>query len=293
MLGKVTKYEMLSCGRVLIPLFGMGVAMSIILKGLFFMAPRIWEPAGMFIESVSTMVSMVLLMALAFAGFVIPVLRYYKSMAAEEGYLTYTLPVKVTTHMAGRLIAGSIWGVAGILVTLVCGIILIPGFFGMASGGASVPVSATLNGETTQLMVALKEIPFDIKANIVGLCLVLLVVSVVSNLLYFHTSIALGTVLMKNRVIGAILGYLLLNAVQSLLSLPLMLLPLSFLGRTNSEFIRFIEGLVVPGNTAGTTRNILGLIWAFMGVIVLITALYAVAHWFITRYCFTKKLNLE
>ena len=54
--------------------------------------------------------------------------RYYTHFFTDEGYLTFTLPVKAHTHLLSKLFAGFLWICVGAVVVMVClGILILVG----------------------------------------------------------------------------------------------------------------------------------------------------------------------
>lgn len=148
MLGKVFKYEMRAAGRVLLPFYGLSLAIVAVLRFLMFLAPRVWEPAAMFVAGFGSAISMLLVVAVILTSVGYLSVRFYRSMASGEGYLTYTLPVTVDAHIGGKLIAGTLYSILGTVVAFVCGYIIARNFTGaknstpiMSQGGTKTGIN--------------------------------------------------------------------------------------------------------------------------------------------------------
>lgn len=59
-----------------------------------------------------------LIMMISVAVQVLIVIRFYSTMVGDRGYLTFTLPVKTSTHIWAKLIGGGIWGIIANIVTI-------------------------------------------------------------------------------------------------------------------------------------------------------------------------------
>lgn len=282
MLGKVLKYEMRSSARLLLPLFAIGLIVSAAARLMFFIAPKIWAPAGDFITGIASIASVLVVIGVALLGIAAVVMRFYQSMVSTEGYLSFTLPVTPNTHVAARTISGTIWGSLGVLVAIVCLFIFVPGLLAMDEEMAVM--SST---------VSLADIPFDIWASIIGLLLFFIVTSVLTSLMQFYASIAIGPSIIRNRLGGSVIAYILLNTIQGILMVPIMMLPLmNSFGLTNDEFARNFMGLM-EADVFASVRNMMGVMWQFALFTVAIGLVFAAAQYLLSVFFFKKKLNLE
>lgn len=288
MLGKVIKYEMCSCGRMLWPFFGLVVAASILVRLLTTVVPLIWPAAAAIIQSLLYSLVALAVMAVILLTFVYLVVRFYQSMVANEAYLSFTLPVGVGAHLGGRLLVGTLFtllsGVVGILGTL----IVVPDAFGILSGASQFPV--TVNG--VQVMMTLGDIPANLIWSLVGWIAVVGLLGGVSSLLTIYASLAIGTQLTKNRIVGGIVGYLVLNAAESLLSLVAMI-PLIFRFGASTEEMAASMMRTGATDTFGVVADIFGFMWELLLWVLLFNLVFMAVHYIITHWLFAKKLNLE
>ncbi len=290
MLGKVFKYEMRNCARSLGPLFGMAVALAAVLRLMLIVSPYIWEPAGNLLEGLAASLGTLVLVAVVVLAFVFVVMRFFKSMVGSESYLTNTLPVKTSVHLGARLLVHSIWCVLGIFAAILCGLIFIPGF-AEALFGASYTGYA--NGSQI-ITIHLYSLPPGILWSIIGLIVVFVLMVVVTTLVRFYASIAIGTRLTGNKVGGSFLGYLILNYAQMIAMIPLILLPVvAIVGQSNRDFVSFFDKFVVIGDPVATLGNTMGLMWLFAGIFSAVNLVFAGICWWLTWHFMGKKLNLD
>lgn len=129
--GKVFKYEMISAGRIILPLYAILMVMSLII-GLFVMDRNLdFDAVGMF--GTAKMIIVVLTGILYVVLFVVTISiiekRYKKSMLGDEAYLNLSLPVTVGEHLWGRYLADMVWGIAyGVISMLSAAFIFIKGW---------------------------------------------------------------------------------------------------------------------------------------------------------------------
>ena len=284
MLSKVLKYEMKSSGRMLFPAFVLSLLLAAFARFMMFIAPRIWEPAGQLLISLASSLGILLLVGIVAFAFVFILIRFGQGMSSNEAYLSFTLPVSIDTHIIGRLISGTIFTFLSVITAILCGMIFIPDFisqfadmFDTVTAGTSLQLSA---------------IPADIWVSGIGLILLFTITTIVFNILTVYASLGIGTRLTRSNILGGIAGYFILNSIESVLSLIFMLPLMGVFGSSNDDIILYFESLATD-NMFDTLRNILDMMWIFIGVITLINIIFAVVHYFLTRYFYGKKLNLE
>lgn len=291
MLGKVMKYELRASGRLLLPLFGLAIIVCALLRLAIWGIPAIWESAGNIVTPMATLFGIVLIIVVAVLAFVAVVVRFYQGMVSNEAYLSFTLPVKPSTHVLGRLLTGSLYSFAGILVATVGLFILVPQLSVLFNPDLMIPTN--MNG--TQFMLRLGDIPSDILLSFIGVLLVSLVLGVVTNLLFLYVSMAIGTAISpRNRILGSVAAYLILNTVESILTIPFAILPMMLtMGTTNEAVASYMAGLASSSDVFESMRAIFGTLWFILGISLLVSLVFAVVHYFLTTYFFSKKLNLE
>ena len=129
--GKVFKYEMISAGRIILPLYSILLVMSLII-GLFVMDKDLEvHSIGLFGTAKTIMVILTFILYVVLFVVTISIIekRYKKSMLGDEAYLNMTLPVTVGEHLWGRYLADMVWGLAyGIISMLSGAFILIKGW---------------------------------------------------------------------------------------------------------------------------------------------------------------------
>ncbi len=111
MLGKLLKYEIKDTSRI-IPFF---YAITAVLAGLSLLAEKL--ELGWF-----TVTSSVLLLLVGIAVFVVTLvvicLRFYKNLYSNEGYLSFTLPLKPHLHLVAKSIVSFVWMIMSVVVCL-------------------------------------------------------------------------------------------------------------------------------------------------------------------------------
>lgn len=289
MLGKVMKYEARACGRLLLPVYGLSIVLVGLLRLVLVIVPKISEPVGMIVTGVVSFMGTVVLIALAFVGVVYCVVRFYQGMFTSEAYLSFTLPVSVDAHLGGRLLVHSGFSILGMVVALLDAFILVPGLVGKFM---DQPVVSMGNMNET-VTVRVSDIPGDIAAAILGFVVVTMVLGAFTNIVAFYASFAIGTQIIPNPVAGGIIGYGIINVVSSVLTLPVVLIPMfNFFGFTNDTFIQRMEALN-PSDPFIFMRGLFADMAPMLIITFSLAVVFAVVEYLISRQLMTKRLNLE
>ncbi len=289
MLGKVLKYELRATARETLPFFGLALVASGVMRLLFWLAPRLWEPAEMIIMGLGTTLGTLMVVAVGLLGLVIPIVRFYRGMVSGEGILSFTLPVKTGTHITGRVISGSLFGMVGILVAVACAFLLVPG---MWESSMNLMV-ADFSFGSTQMAVSLDSLPLSFWLSAIGWVLALVIMAVVSSLVQVYVSIAVGQRIARNKVAGSIIGYLLVNAAQGFGMMMLMFIPaIAIVGANRIEAEAWFLSWFDVNSVEASLRGVLNVLWGFTGLVALINLLFTGVEWWLTWYMLDKKLNL-
>ena len=138
--------------------------------------------------------------------YVIIIRRFYMNVYGDEGYLTLTLPVKRSYIILSKLIVGVVWLIAQLIVTI---------------------LSIFILAASPEFMKALAEICVYIEMFVMRFALildvpsgllitelvVLLLISLVYAVLMLYASISIGQLFTRHRLIGSVLGYMMIGAV--------------------------------------------------------------------------------
>ena len=286
MLTKIMKYEWRAAGRTLWPLAILTVALGGLLRGAIWLAPKINDTAGEIVlvlaESFAPMIASVLLFAYA----IVLTVRFYQSLSADEAYLSFTLPVKVSTHLFARLWVACGYTAIFLIATALFSLIATP----------SVGDTLSEIWKVLPLELPLSELSRSFPAGSVlvinhgmvlligALLALLLFIAQVCSVLQLYASVAIGTQFGRSRAIGSVVAYFVSNLLQGIATLVVaaaVCVPL-FISRVESASYGYEDGWWLIGFFA-----------LIIGIIYLVTVLFGIAYFLFTKHLFTKKLNLE
>ena len=132
MLKKLIKHEFIAMARYFLPLYLFAIILTPVFSLIFRLGldenagPVTGIMSGLGITGfIFTMV------ALFIASSIFIVIRFYRTTATSEAYLTFTLPAKPGQILCSKLLVASIWQLASFVVALIAilGMLLISGIF--------------------------------------------------------------------------------------------------------------------------------------------------------------------
>ena len=270
MLSKLFKHEFKATARTFVVLYA-GLLFLTILNKLSLLATqgtRITEnPIWGMIQSFLMFLYVVMILAIVIVTIVIIIMRFYKNLLSDEGYLSFTLPVSVTQHLVSKLLVAAFWLFISILSVVASILILI----------WDADTAPMLNEAWSQL-----KIVFGTEGG--GMFIISLIIyffiSIFANPLVYYTSMSIGQLFTRHKVIGSVAGYFLISFVN--------------------QIVGVISMLVISGNMVTmTSRDIINETVLLNDITKLIfnqsivTVILAVVSFFVCKVLLEKKLNLE
>lgn len=212
--------------------------------------------------------------AISIGTLVVVILRFYRNLLGDEGYLMMTLPVSREKLILSKMLTAFIWTVcSGVLIFLsILLIVASTGHFGELIEGIG---SLTAMG-----------VPFGKWAFVIVLSML---VGSVSSILILYAAIAVGPNLLKNRLGGSILAFIIIAVASQIITYVIMIA---------SASISNVFGLVNEAALPGTINESFPLVIMNSAIntislsAIISSAAVAVACWFLTRYMLKRKLNL-
>ena len=265
MLGKLFKHEMKANARLLLPLYLVLFVLTVMDRIVLNL--HIFKGVFSFLPASITFIYIMSLISIVIVSFVIIVMRFYKNLMSDEGYLMFTLPVKSHQLINSKLLASLIWTTASVLAVF-----------------ASLLLVFASQEHMRIFWDGLKMVMSEIKAEF-GTgnttlffieMIILIIVASINKIIMIYVSIAIGQLVHAHKVIGAFGAYI----------------GISVIIQFAVTFLAFIAGVIFPKmykdfNDATDILQIL-----FPIVILMIIACNVLFYW-VTNYIFNRKLNLE
>jgi len=291
MLSKIIKYEFKSTGRYFILIYA-GLIVITLLNTL--VLPWVVSGAGSknaavfsslevflnILSGIAVFLYVIGILATIVMTYVIIVIRYYR-MLGDEGYLWFTLPAKTNSHILGKLFAAFTWNAATF-------VIVTASIFALVLSAAGVKDIADFWYEITTSGISIY--------GWLALILLTLIISSVSSILQFYAAISIGPHIIKNRVGGSVLAYIIINISGQIIysvAMFVVMIPISRYGiDTALDFTNDNFGSPAYSALAGGLGGIDYVGYWILGSAAVISALIAAACYFLSHRFINKKLNL-
>lgn len=208
MLGKLIKHEFRATSRFLLPLhilllvacfFGRFITQSAILRDI---------PTPLLIVTVIFYLS--ILVIIPCATWMLLIVRYYKSLYTDEGYLALTLPVSRGQLLFSKAFTAIVWTILDFICVLT---------------GCAIMIMIKPILEHSDLFMLELEKGLEMDPVLFFWTTVLLsIVGCFSSIAVSYFCISLGQLLSSHRVLGAIVSYFTISSIVSVISLVLVVL---------------------------------------------------------------------
>jgi len=184
MLGKVLKYDLKSMGRSLFPLYIGLVVLALVLKIMDFITESF--SAFKFIYNIMFIFFIILVIGGLFYTFFVSIIRYYKNLYSDEGYLTNTLPVSIHSLLSSKVISSCLYIILSVIVSFIS-IIIVFGFNDVL--------------DVLRNILEFFSLCFDMSiGSIAGIAIILLLLSYICYILMVYAGISLGNMHSKNKI---------------------------------------------------------------------------------------------
>lgn len=208
-------------------------------------------------------------------AFVLSIVRFYKNMFTAEGYLTNTLPVTAGQHIAVKAITAVSFTWLSAIMVILSVLIALP-----SELLREIFAGFQYVGEGFQQL----DDP-TIAAHLIALVaeyFLILVIAPFSGLLLYYSCISIGQLFKKNRILAAVGVYFAYYILAQIFT-TIVTINLAFVA-TSGYFYDIIMWI---GEHPVAFMHIM--MWAM----IVLSAIFVLAEYFLNRWIITKKLNLE
>ena len=229
---------------------------------------------------ICTFAYVLMVVFVAFFNIIIAVVRFYRNMLKDQGYLMNTIPVKTRHNIAAKTLTFTIWGIASFAAALFSIFIFFVG-----------------NDKYSLIMKQIGNTISDVfKYPSLGAGFILfigiVIIQYAANLLGIYAALSIGQIFNKHKILAAVICYYALNNIISGIFM--------FLGILIQPLIDKLDNVQIQATSINNSTRfvseinanfgpILGiLIFSFIANIVLLIIYYLISNYFLS-----KKLNLE
>ena len=274
MLGKLLKYEMKMFGRILLPLYGLLIATSVI-TGLSLSAVMN-NVLDEYLMAFMPIVYGVILVAVGVMTIVLLINSFYKNLLGREGYLMFSLPVSTNKLIGAKVISNVIWIIFSVLAFIISASALAFTMIGLSGEDPVTIVTPTFE----EIAHTLSQVTPTMIINII-LGIVVFIVIISLMIIRIYAAMAIGSQWNEHRIIGSILAYGGLQIAEAVI--------MTILGMTGYASHYIFALLNRPFDMDGVANPFgFGLLIMIVGF-----GIVAAIYWFVTWYFLEKRLNLE
>lgn len=261
MLGNLLKQEFKATSRLLLPLYLILAVLTVVNRIVINL--NVFDGAFAIIPGIITFAYVVSILAVLFVTFIYIIMRFYKNLITEEGYLMFTLPVKSHQLIDAKLIVATVWLIAsaiGVTASL-CGLLMTPRIFQSFLSGfaeAFTELNYVFGNRATLLIIEF---------------IVIIILGTLNNILNIYVSIAIGQLFNRHKVIASFAAYMGINIILQIV-VTILFSIFAILFHTAFDEIGSLPQLILP-------------------VMIIFTLVTNFVYYWGTDYIFRKKLNLE
>lgn len=210
-------------------------------------------------ETAFLVIYVLTLCGVAFCSVGMVVVRFYKNMVSDEGYLTFTLPAKVEQLVLAKFIVAFLWQLLTVvLVVLSLLLVFIVGHV-----------------EWSALCEAISSI-FEKTGVMLPILGITVLFSIMYQILLYYLSVAVGQLFGHYKILASVIAYCAIGFGVDLIVLLIILIVCRCIGFVEvTEFMNHMAGMSV--------FYIISIVW---------TAALALIAYFVVCHLLKKKLNL-
>ena len=225
MLGRLLKYEIKAFGRIMLPLYGALLAISIVFGITIRLSMT--KTASTLIERFAIISGFLFFAAIVAVMVIMTIMiiqRFYRNLLGTEGYLMFTLPATTLEHILSKALCALLWLVLGMITGSVSGFILIT-------------LTADLKEFLKQVQQLLNMLHADssLVPNILLLA-VMIIIGLMGSLSKVYASISIGHQWGSHRVMGAVLAYIGIGIFEVLVTSVLRQIGLNIVNNLDLSF---------------------------------------------------------
>lgn len=263
MLGKLLKQDFRATARIILPVYA-----AVPVLGLFTgLITRLCESQnGFLIRAIGALVSFVFslsLIAAVVTTVVLMILRFYRNLMTDEGYLMFTLPVSTTELIFSKLIVSVVWFLGALAVDALG--LLVTGRFGSYQNAVRFQVTYTFGMPMTGAQSAGLIIEF----------VAFLLLCSVALCLMTYAAMAIGQSFKKNKGLMSVVFFFVL-----------------WIG-TRIVLTLIFGAFYWPATSAVNTMTVLQALWTVLGCACVGALAFCVGFFFLTHGMLRKHLNLQ
>lgn len=277
MTGKLMKYEIKSSMKLMAVIWAALIAASLLFSlSLHVLTDIAVERPGGGIsfaigifEFITGLMYFAVFVALIVATLVIVIMRFYKGLLGDEGYLMHTLPVKPWQLITSKGIIAALIVMISVLVAFLS-ILVLAGVSGLETIPKMFGALGAIWEEEPRMVLVIVE------------AIILLVLSVLKSVYQIYAALAIGQLANKHRILLSLGAYIGISMIMSILFLLIV---------AASDSVGTISWLSVF--IANNDSDPFAISQMAIGIMFVLTAVQLAAFHVVTERILSLKLNLQ
>lgn len=277
MTGKLMKYEIKSSMKLMAVIWAALIAASLLFSlSLHVLTDIAAERPGGGIsfaigifEFITGLMYFAVFVALIVATLVIVIMRFYKGLLGDEGYLMHTLPVKPWQLITSKGIIAALIVMISVLVAFLS-ILVLAGVSGLETIPEMFGALGAIWEEEPRMVLVIVE------------AIILLVLSVLKSVYQIYAALAIGQLANKHRILLSLGAYIGISMIMSILFLLIV---------AASDSVGTISWLSVF--IANNDSDPFAISQMAIGIMFVLTAVQLAAFHVVTERILSLKLNLQ
>ena len=216
MLGKMIKHEFKATGRLILPVLLIVIVMTPVLALLNKLASHIGRKslAGGLLSGISMVSFVAMMIGACVAVFIYIMVRFYKTIATSEAYMTFCLPVNSHHVMLSKLIVATVWQVLTVAVAI-----------------GSLYIMFIINGiiepgtvfSHMERMLTSSGIEYGSVFGFLFKIGAMIFISMITSILSWYLAVCLGQIFQEKRVLMSIVMYVGIYMVMQIIYMCVLL----------------------------------------------------------------------
>ena len=218
MIGKLFKYDFKALMRYLLPLYGALIISSVLtavsvrnshngtVDELYSFNNNIITNIDI-IKSSLIMVYTILAIAATVLTTVLIIVRFYKNLIGNEGYMMFALPVKTSTHLIEKVLSGFFWSFIGLIVLFLSILIII--IF-----GTDISFSEFIKGIGNGWQFLVDSSYVGDFFLLLGICLL----GIIGGIIKIYAVLAIGHQWSAHKILGCFIAYIGISIMENIVS---------------------------------------------------------------------------
>ncbi len=263
MLSKLLKYEFKATSRIFLPMYALLIVFALINKlfmsinSEFLKIPRV----------IAMSAFVIIIVGIFVMTLVVTIQRFNKNLLTDEGYLSFTLPVKAHTHIDCKIIVTMVWyilsAVAAVLAILV-----------LALDQQSI---ADFQRFFLEFGEAIRQVGPQSAVLILEMSVAALL-CIYCGTIQIYASIAVGNLSSKHKLLAGIGAYLGLGMIEQII--------VSIFMSFNADNLRnFFYPNTIP--------SVISAVEIVIFIMIVYFVVFSAAFYILTNWLLKNKLNLE